>query len=221
MDYLFLHNLYELVYSFNYRNGNNLDVFHDTQDEVWDSPINGYNSVTTDQNFPETSTDVVLRGGKQVKLLSGFSVTAANNVHIYFEPFECTGTDTDPQYKSLLNTSNLESEMERFYKEFDKENVLYEEHLAKLEAESVEQDIANVLVVYPNPSNGQFIVKIDHDLNRIETLQIVDNVGRVVYAESNPQYSNQINLGEVASGIYHVRVISGTQVFEGETIVIE
>ncbi|GAB4130848.1 MAG: hypothetical protein Fur0041_00520 [Bacteroidia bacterium] len=63
--------------------------------------------------------------------------------------------------------------------------------------------------MYPNPNNGEFTVAATADLGRLVII-VTDAQGRTVYSaqENNVQagFSKQITLGDVASGIYFVRM---------------
>jgi dienelactone hydrolase len=60
--------------------------------------------------------------------------------------------------------------------------------------------------IYPNPSDG--VVKIDLWDSDIVTIEIIDLKGRIV--ASYPNYQNNSEISIVRSGVYFVKVISGT-----------
>jgi hypothetical protein len=62
--------------------------------------------------------------------------------------------------------------------------------------------------IYPNPFSET--IRIDC-ASRIETIQIVNVEGKLVYNQSNP--STELNLSAIPQGIYIVRVISGAKLF--------
>lgn len=61
---------------------------------------------------------------------------------------------------------------------------------------------ADAISVYPNPSQGQFNVKVAS--NTIESVSVNDMLGRVVYAQTfdNPNTNTAVNLSKLPSGMY-------------------
>ena len=74
---------------------------------------------------------------------------------------------------------------------------------------SIENNAAVELVVYPNPSNGEVVIKA----NSIQQISIFDMAGKQVAVENNLN-TNQfdIDLGELQAGLYllHVQTASGS-----------
>ena len=62
--------------------------------------------------------------------------------------------------------------------------------------------------IYPNPFSET--IRIDCD-SRIESIQIFNVEGRLVYHQSNP--SAELNLSAIPQGIYILRLISGAKLF--------
>lgn len=62
------------------------------------------------------------------------------------------------------------------------------------------------LLIYPNPNNGTFI--IEHSLQLIDEIQIIDLVGRVVYSSSTLDNYSSIILPEHFLGIYLVKIFT-------------
>lgn len=67
------------------------------------------------------------------------------------------------------------------------------------DATSVSSKTESNLLIYPNPSNGEFTVSSDEP---IDYVRITDKLGRIVF-ESN-YHSKEINLKELNSGIYFI-----------------
>jgi hypothetical protein len=73
-----------------------------------------------------------------------------------------------------------------------------------------------VVSIYPNPSNGVFTLNINNAVSNQVVISILDLQGKVVYSESNKnvsaQYNKQINLTDLAKGIYYVKLNIGSEV---------
>ena len=77
-----------------------------------------------------------------------------------------------------------------------------------------ENILANGVSVYPNPNSGTFIVAVNMNVDEL-TLEMLDLQGRVVcYAmENNIQsgFTKQLNMENVANGVYLLRVTTNKQ----------
>lgn len=77
----------------------------------------------------------------------------------------------------------------------------------------IEEEINLGLEVYPNPSNGSFVVEMDGD-NSLTTIKVLDMTGRVVYNESvvvGMNYKSVLDL-DVVQGTYLMNVITNNVV---------
>ena len=73
---------------------------------------------------------------------------------------------------------------------------------ANCNSTSIENTEVNNLKIYPNPVNNTLNVSSDKKINKIE---IYDALGRVIYAESNP--SSTINVEHLEAGLYSIAII--------------
>jgi 1,4-alpha-glucan branching enzyme len=88
------------------------------------------------------------------------------------------------------------------------------ENVASFERSSFESN--STAVVYPNPSNGEFInVRFNNLQNAQTTMRILDNIGRVVYQNT---FSTEGSLNtsvvfdrKLSSGVYSMEIINGTE----------
>lgn len=71
------------------------------------------------------------------------------------------------------------------------------------------------LSIYPNPSNGTFNITLDGQYD----VAVLNSLGQVVY-NKNITDQDEINLGNITSGIYFVTVKSNTK-FAAQSIVVE
>ena len=77
-----------------------------------------------------------------------------------------------------------------------------------------ENILANGVSVYPNPNNGTFIVSVNVNVDEL-TLEMLDLQGRVVFSsiENNIQsgFTKQLNMENVANGVYMLRVTTNKE----------
>ncbi|MEO7906677.1 MAG: T9SS type A sorting domain-containing protein [Saprospiraceae bacterium] len=145
----------------------------------------------------------------------------------YYGPFLYfmnTGTASAPAYGSpqadpfgLVSTGNfsfiafgdLDSDgdydiLSADYYGFYDGNYLYFKNELKtaISPVSLEDDLD--VMLYPNPNNGQFTIESDLPAQ----IEIIDAIGRVVYAKHYHEGKEVINLDKEEDGIYAVKVIS-------------
>lgn len=85
----------------------------------------------------------------------------------------------------------------------------------------VENDYNASLELYPNPNNGTFKVNVSEG-SEFYSLEVVDLSGKVVYQRENlkPGEVHEVNLGNVADGIYMIR-FRGEGLSATQRIVVE
>lgn len=74
--------------------------------------------------------------------------------------------------------------------------------------------LASSVNVYPNPNAGQFTIEITSALQMDANIQIVNSVGSVVRVLNKSDFSNgkaDMNLSDVAAGVYYVRISNAGQ----------
>jgi hypothetical protein len=79
---------------------------------------------------------------------------------------------------------------------------------------------SNGIMIFPNPSNGivNFVVT---DLSQSVKLEIYDAIGRQIISTEITAHQTQIDLSEVATGVYAYRVISNSRVVKQGKLVKE
>lgn len=80
----------------------------------------------------------------------------------------------------------------------------------------VQQEEKTAIVLYPNPTTGMIFIQADNEIQEPH-YQIVDLYGRTVDAGMATQ--NSINLSELPSGIYFVRILKDNTVLKTEKII--
>jgi PKD repeat protein len=73
-------------------------------------------------------------------------------------------------------------------------------------------EIENVnYVIYPNPNNGQFDLKMESAGNETVKIKVYNLIGEIVYETEtiNDNMTKKINLDNVSNGVYFVKISSG------------
>jgi hypothetical protein len=65
------------------------------------------------------------------------------------------------------------------------------------------------LSVYPNPNNGEFTIELNNNLSK--TFEISDVTGRIVFKGSSVTERTNVNINNLANGIYYIKVQSADQ----------
>lgn len=77
------------------------------------------------------------------------------------------------------------------------------------------------LLVSPNPTNGNFTIRINHTTVRVASLQITNAIGQVVHTTAVPtNTAEQINLN-VAPGVYMITVTTGNERLNTRLVIAE
>ncbi len=72
--------------------------------------------------------------------------------------------------------------------------------------------ISDQISVYPNPFNNDVFIKISSSVIDVKdwTMQLNDVLGRTLYSMSSLNYTNEIDLTDLVSGVYFITVINKT-----------
>jgi uncharacterized delta-60 repeat protein len=73
----------------------------------------------------------------------------------------------------------------------------------------------NAMIIYPNPSNGTFTIEVDH----IGELLIMDNLGRLILQKKLKSNKESIDLSNMNSGIYFLRLHTAQQQLTKKVII--
>lgn len=83
----------------------------------------------------------------------------------------------------------------------------------KTECVTAVENVSGILsTVYPNPSDGNFTIQVNLPNIADATITIADALGKIVYESEeggNNLYTKNISLGDIASGLYTLKVVSG------------
>jgi len=84
-----------------------------------------------------------------------------------------------------------------------------------------EPDSPGNLAIYPNPTNGRFVVELDRELNEEATLEILDMAGKVLIQQAVPSHQilkEEFNLSDRPAGLYIIRILLQSDYLIGKVI---
>ncbi|MEN8828408.1 MAG: S8 family serine peptidase [Flavobacteriales bacterium] len=82
-----------------------------------------------------------------------------------------------------------------------------------------EDELNSAVSIYPNPNNGEFDLTIDNAKINDVNVTIFDVYGRMVYSNTLTNKINRIQLDNIASGVYSVRITSKDQTVTKKIII--
>ncbi|HTF04934.1 MAG TPA: T9SS type A sorting domain-containing protein [Bacteroidia bacterium] len=85
-----------------------------------------------------------------------------------------------------------------------------------------DNDLANTLSIYPNPNNGQFTVSFEFAEQKDVVVEMIDVSGRVISSlnqENVLTFKQELGDGELADGIYFVRITTADGVVTKKIVV--
>ncbi len=89
-----------------------------------------------------------------------------------------------------------------------------------LDVISVKNSVESRLKVYPNPNSGSFIIDlILKDPGEVR-FELINTIGQIVYAEKlSTSRAYMLNLPNASAGIYQLRIITSTEIFQKKVII--
>lgn len=79
---------------------------------------------------------------------------------------------------------------------------------------------SNSLTVYPNPSNGNFIIKFNEKTkSNLFSVTIYNAIGERIYYAENTDLQNEIGIPNVSSGLYSLTINDGEKVYSKKIII--
>jgi hypothetical protein len=73
--------------------------------------------------------------------------------------------------------------------------------------------------IFPNPNSGQFTINSSTEING--TVELFNELGQTVYKENMNGVSKQIQLQNVSTGIYHLKIVNGQKLLSGTLNIIK
>ncbi len=139
------------------------------------------------------------------------------NAYYIFKAYNSQLIKTDESYKSWNIVSAKENDDE--YPPFitgDSIHFYIQDGITTDIAQSGKDNNKDQLVVYPNPSNGQFNVSLGSQ-QKIQTIEIYDSKGNLILKQ---QQSNLVDIPGSTPGIYYIR-LQQDATFYSERIVVQ
>ncbi len=137
------------------------------------------------RNTIRNNANVTYSSGKYIRLKKGFHVV--KGAKFKTKKIDCEDEKNGIYGGEFRHLSIAEDEFDEFYEE------------------SSEEPISSDLVLYPNPTNGEFFISFaaeDVDFHII----ITDVTGKTVYTTSGIGHDQKVSLEGQASGVYFVRI---------------
>jgi len=76
-------------------------------------------------------------------------------------------------------------------------------------ATSVNENEKSAFTIYPNPSNGEFVIRLSENNSSDNLITVTNLLGQEVYRTVSNKQSNYINLNNIEKGIYLIRILTG------------
>lgn len=165
----------------------------------------------------ESGSELRLYAGNKIKLLPGFKAEKGSFFHAIIDNnFSC-----DPFVK--INVSNQNSEREHFATAVSNVEIQTEKQ-KNINSENISQETSTEFLLYPNPSDGKFYIRLSNDeVKNIQSVSILDVFGREIQNFTEFEINNnvmKIDGGILVDGTYFVKVI-GKQVHKIEKVTIK
>lgn len=77
----------------------------------------------------------------------------------------------------------------------------------------------NLIKLYPNPNNGEFIIDLSAFDDQIKQIQILDLNGRLIEQMETIKKEEKINLTNISTGVYHIEILVGNRLFNQRMII--
>ena len=186
-----------------------------------------YTSPQPYENVPQTSTALrsvpntnsypaswcTIPSGKASKyvahetiiLQDGFVAEEGCNFHAYIEP--CLSCDDDVAMTSTEHDDNIDR---RYTNDDIHNNINFVNDNQKISTLSQSYESLHGITIYPNPTNDMFNVSFNNPEECIKHITIVNHQGSIVVNKDNPN-DNVINMNNLSSGLYIVKIISNKE----------
>lgn len=134
-------------------------------------------------------------------LQDGFVAEEGSNFHAYIEP--CLSCDDDVAMTSPGHNNN-----DRRYSNGDNHsNIILVGDNQKISTLSQSNESLHGITIYPNPTNDMFNVSFNNPEECMKQITVTNHQGSIVVNKDNPN-DNVINMNNLSSGLYIVKIIS-------------
>jgi hypothetical protein len=140
-------------------------------------------------SFTVNSGTVTLIAGQRIKLLFNTKVNAG------------------AKFKALINGSPCSYNPREILPPIEED-----EQLPKKNYENISED--NDVIIYPNPNNGRFIIRIDNYSSQDVSIEIRSVIGSLILADNlNNKNLIDVDISQQSKGFYFVIIRIGNEVF--------
>lgn len=95
--------------------------------------------------------------------------------------------------------------------------------LINLNNTGIDENETSLFQLFPNPTTGKISLKFDNQITENTEINVIDITGKIVYKEVisvlNSNQNKELDLSNLGSGVYHIKVKNKTQVFNKVVIV--
>ncbi len=165
--------------------------------------------ITTVEILPAIDVSVTF---EDVITLSGGDPTVETSTYqwIKCDPFEEIDGATDQTFTAIENGS---------YAVIITDGCTDTSDCVTIEAVGIDEFEANIIGIYPNPNNGQFTVELDEFKGEPVSIQVINNLGALVYDSRLTQSKTLIDLNNISDGIYILQIIDGEKTYKERLVI--
>ncbi|MFN0201485.1 MAG: T9SS type A sorting domain-containing protein [Bacteroidia bacterium] len=84
------------------------------------------------------------------------------------------------------------------------------------------EELAQVVALYPNPTQGSFVMQANAKFSQYAKIEVTDITGRIIYANTENhtgyEWLQSVDIQNESAGIYFVRVYNGSQVYTAKLV---
>lgn len=170
---------------------------------------------------------ITFKAGNNIKLRDGFKATrgcnfkatpncTCNTLNLLMVNNHFTNdtllSENKIELKPAGTESNIFSQNKNQKQNTDTSNIADLTH-----SESV-NNVINTVSLFPNPSNGKFLIQINGSIPAFSTVELKDLFGKVIYSSLMNQSSKIIDIGKSSAGIYFITVCAGNDCWLGKVV---
>ena len=194
----------------------------------------GVGKCIADEDIPAPPEDSPLRTYNMVTPKSGSNRLRLRNMGTIFQEFKIKYYSPYDQVNSIKEETRWGSQLTLEFPDMDTlDIVLFEvfrmgENFKSMQTDTSDsddimrreskKDYEDEVKVYPNPNDGKFVIYIENP-NGVNSIRILDNLGKEVHFISQILHENQYEKKNLRSGVYIVEVIFESKIIRKKIVV--